>query len=83
MTLTITSGTPGTGGPGRLTGCVGTETAGVTTFSGCTINTAGTGYQLTARDPGLTPAVSQPFESAWAPPPNWPSPSNPAPPPPA
>ena len=62
VTLTITSGTPGTGGPGRLTGCVGTETAGVTTFSGCTINTAGTGYQLTARDPGLTPAVSQPFD---------------------
>ncbi len=51
ITLTITPGTPTTGGPGTLT-CTGgntrTVSAGVASFAGCSINTAGTGYQLRA-----------------------------------
>ena len=54
VTLSITSGTPATGGPGALSGCSQTETSGVITFSGCAINTAGTGYTLTAADGSLT-----------------------------
>jgi hypothetical protein len=51
ITLSIAPSTPTTGGPGTLT-CTGGNTrqvsAGVATFSGCSINTAGTGYQLRA-----------------------------------
>ncbi len=51
VTLSITPSTPTTGGPGVLT-CTGGLTkqvaAGVATFSGCSINTAGTGYQIRA-----------------------------------
>ena len=54
VTLSITSGTPATGGPGALSGCSQTETSGVITFSGCAINTAGTGYTLHAVDGSLT-----------------------------
>ena len=50
ITLAITTGTPTSGGPGVLSGCSATTTAGVATFSGCEINTAGTGYTLTASD---------------------------------
>jgi hypothetical protein len=51
ITLTIAPGTPTTGGPGTLT-CTGgntrTVSAGTASFAGCSINTAGTGYQLRA-----------------------------------
>lgn len=51
VTLSITPNTPTTGGPGVLT-CTGgltrQVTAGVATFTGCSINIAGTGYQLRA-----------------------------------
>jgi type II secretory pathway pseudopilin PulG len=36
-----------------LTGCAGTETEGVVTFAGCTVNTAGS-YTITATDGNLT-----------------------------
>ena len=42
------------------------ETAGVTTFSGCSINTAGHGYELTATDGALT-GTSQPFDISVGP----------------
>ena len=48
--LTITPGTPTTGGPGTLT-CTSNEVTvigGLAYFQGCSINTAGTGYQVTA-----------------------------------
>lgn len=51
VTLSIAPGTPITGGPGTLT-CTGGNTLrvtqGVAAFSGCSINTIGTGYQLRA-----------------------------------
>jgi hypothetical protein len=51
VTLTITPGTPTSGGPGTLT-CTGgnavTVSAGVATFAGCSITPAGTAYQLRA-----------------------------------
>ena len=50
VTLAITTGTPSSGGPGALTGCTQSETLGVITFTGCSINTAGTNYTLTAKD---------------------------------
>jgi Bacterial Ig-like domain (group 3) len=47
---------------GSLSGCTGALNSGVTTFSGCTINNAGTGYTLVASASGLTPtATSTPF----------------------
>ncbi|HEV3268275.1 MAG TPA: putative Ig domain-containing protein, partial [Acidimicrobiales bacterium] len=55
VTLTLTTGT------GVLAGCQGNEILGVVTFSGCTIGTGGTGFQITASDGNLTPAVSNPF----------------------
>jgi hypothetical protein len=61
VTLAITSGTPASGGPGTLSGCSQTETAGVITFSGCAVNTAGTGYKLHATDGSLTAADSAAF----------------------
>jgi len=54
VTLTITTGTPSSGGPGNLSGCSQTESGGVITFSGCKIDTAGTGYKLHAVDGSLT-----------------------------
>jgi trimeric autotransporter adhesin len=48
VTLTIASGT-GTVGA-ALSGCTGTLTRGVTTFTGCKIDKAGTGYRLRASD---------------------------------
>ena len=52
-----------TTGSGTLSGCTSTTTAGVAAFSGCTINTAGTGDVLTATDTadGLT-TTSSPFD---------------------
>jgi osmotically-inducible protein OsmY len=61
VTLTIKSETPTSGGPGSLTGCSQSESSGVITFSGCTITTAGTGYQLHAADGSLTAADSTAF----------------------
>ncbi len=58
ISLAITSGT-GTSGA-SLTGCAQSESQGVITFSGCTINDAGTGYTLTATDGSLT-QISSPF----------------------
>ena len=53
--LTLTQGT------GVLSGCTGNEILGVITFSGCTIGTGGTNFEITATDGSLTPAVSNPF----------------------
>ena len=44
-------------GPGSVSGCSESETAGVVAFSGCSIDTDGT-YALTAADGALTPATS-------------------------
>ena len=44
-------------GPGSVSGCSESETAGVVAFSGCSIDTDGT-YALTAADGALTPAAS-------------------------
>jgi hypothetical protein len=49
--LSITTGTPQSGGPGRLTCTGGTATTlqnGFAYFQGCSIDTPGTAYQLTA-----------------------------------
>ena len=60
--LSITSGTPTSGGPGTLTGCTQSgETNGVISFTGCEINTAGVGYELHATDGSLTAANSSAF----------------------
>ncbi len=63
ISLAITAGTPGTGGPGTLTCAPVNAVAGVATFSGCKIDKVGTGYKLTATDPtdGLEPVDSTPF----------------------
>ncbi len=54
---------PGTGSSGAVLSdtCNGIETSGVVTFSGCSINELGAGYQLIATDPGLVSATSSPF----------------------
>jgi hypothetical protein len=56
ITLAITSGTPTSGGPGTLT-CTGglsrAASSGVATFAGCSINTAGSNYELHATDGSL------------------------------
>ena len=63
VTLSITGGTPSTGGPGALSGCAPTAaSAGVATFTGCSINTEGTGYELHAVDGSLNTANSTPFD---------------------
>ena len=63
VTLSLTAGTPTTGGPGALSGCAPTAaSAGVATFTGCSINTEGTGYELHAVDGSLTTANSTPFD---------------------
>jgi trimeric autotransporter adhesin len=69
VNLAITSGT-GTSGA-ALSGCTQTENKGVVTFSGCSINTAGSNYTLTATDTdqgvGLTSGQSSPFSVAVGP----------------
>ncbi len=62
--LAIATATPTSGGPGTLSGCNGTENSGVISFTGCSINTAGTGYKLTATDGTLTSATSTAFNIA-------------------
>ena len=65
VTLSITVGTPTAGGPGALSGCAPTAASdGVATFTGCSINTKGTGYELHAVDGSLTAANSTPFDVA-------------------
>ena len=61
ITVTITSGT---GAPGAvLSGTTqGAASQGVALFNNLRISTAGTGYTLTFSAPGLTPAVSAPFD---------------------
>jgi hypothetical protein len=61
VTLAIKSGTPTAGGPGSLSGCSQSETAGVVSFSGCAIDTIGTAYKLHATDGTLTPDDSTAF----------------------
>jgi hypothetical protein len=63
ITLTITAGTPTTGGPGTLTCTTNplSASSGVATFASCNINTAGTGYQLHAAATGVTAADSSAF----------------------
>ncbi len=48
-------------GGGTLSGCTETTTAGVATFSGCSISKPGNGYTLVASDGTLAPATSTPF----------------------
>ena len=60
--LSITSGTPTSGGPGSLTDCTQSgETNGVISFTGCEIDTTGVDYELHATDGSLTPADSSAF----------------------
>lgn len=61
VTLSITSGTPATGGPGTLSNCSSIESSGVVTFSNCKLTTTGTGYQLHATDGSLTATDSSTF----------------------
>ena len=53
----------GSGSPGASVSnsCSGNEANGLVTFTGCSVNTLGTGYTLTASDGALTPATSLPF----------------------
>ena len=62
VALAITSGTPTTGGPGTLSGTL-TQTAvnGVATFNNLSVNTAGTGYSLTATSTGVSAGTSSTF----------------------
>ena len=62
VALAITAATPATGGPGTLTCTPTAATNGVAAFTGCSIDTAGTAYQLTASDDALTPADSAAFD---------------------
>src|SRR5487761_2310768 len=60
VTLSILSGT---GAPGAtLSGCTGLETSGVITWSGCSIDTLGLGYQIVASLPGVASGYSAPFD---------------------
>ena len=62
IALAITTGTPTSGGPGTLSGTPTLPaSSGVATFSGLSINTAGTGYELTATSGVLAPANSAAF----------------------
>jgi hypothetical protein len=62
-TVTLSIGTNPSGG--TLSGCTSTTTNGVATFSGCKINTAGTGYTLTASDAGDDLTTASPPSSAF------------------
>ncbi|HEX4562237.1 MAG TPA: PKD domain-containing protein [Gemmatimonadales bacterium] len=69
--VTISLGTNATGA--TLSGAnTATATNGVATFSGLSVNKAGSGYTLAAASSGLTGATSAPFDvtTAPAPPPN-------------
>jgi len=60
VTITLSSGPSGA----LLSNCTGIESSGYITYTGCSINQLGTGYQLTASEPSgssVIPAVSAPF----------------------
>jgi hypothetical protein len=59
--LSITSGTPTSGGPGAVSGCSQSETNGVITFSSCAVTGVGNSYKLHATDGTLTAADSSSF----------------------
>jgi hypothetical protein len=61
VTLSITTGTGTTGASLACTTNPVTVTNGIATFAGCSINLAGTGYQLHAVDGTLQAADSNPF----------------------
>ena len=62
VTIGIAPGTPSSGGPGALSSCTSsTEKNGAFTFSGCTIDRAGTDYKLVASDGNLASATSSAF----------------------
>ncbi len=66
VTIGIESGSGGE--PETLHGCTSTgEENGVFRFSGCTIDTAGVGYQLVASDGQLSAATSTPFTVSTGP----------------
>jgi trimeric autotransporter adhesin len=68
VTIAIAPGTPSSGGPGTLSSCTSTgEKNGVFSFTGCTIDTAGTGYKLVATDGTLASASSAPFTVSTGP----------------
>ena len=67
VTLSITTSTPTAGGPGTLTCTPTAASGGVATFTGCRIDTAGTGYQLHAADGSLAAADSTAFDVAVGP----------------
>jgi len=61
-TVTIGPASGSGGAPETLNGCASTgDKNGVFTFNGCTIDTAGGGYQLVASDGQLAAATSAPF----------------------
>lgn len=60
--ITLTIGTNPGGGTLTCTTNPRAASAGVATFTGCSINRAGTGYTLTATATGLTAATSAPFD---------------------
>jgi hypothetical protein len=72
VAISIASGTPTSGGPGRLTCPGGTQVTvinGVGAFDGCRIDVAGNAYKLTAvSNPVLTAATSNAFNVAVGPP---------------
>ena len=57
LTITVGSGSSGA----TLSGCSQSETLGVVSFTGCSVNKVGTGYTLTAADGTLTGATSGAF----------------------
>ena len=61
VTLAITSGTGTSGAVLTCTANPKAAASGIATFAACKINTAGTGYTLTATSPGLTTTVSNAF----------------------
>ena len=65
VSLAIASGT-GTSGA-VLSGCSGSNTSGVVTFSGCSIDKAGANYQLKATDGSLSAGLSNSFNIAGLP----------------
>jgi hypothetical protein len=63
---TVSLGIGNNPGGGTLSGCSQTSSGGVVTFSGCSINQAGNGYTLVAKDGTLPQATSGAFNVATA-----------------
>jgi type II secretory pathway pseudopilin PulG len=68
VTLALSSGTAGAT---LSSSCVGSETSGVVSFSGCSVDKVGTGYILTASDGQMTAATSNPFAITVGLPAQW------------